>query len=131
VRVKITICVKITFFVYKTHSRGRYQTRECQIQTHTCQNYSLVSGNHTLRMEIAHCMYCACRNQTRECHNLTHTCENHTLRVEVTLYHIRACQNHNACEYHTSECHIHTHTCQNYSRMSRNHTLRAEIILCV
>jgi hypothetical protein len=46
------------------------------------------------------------RNQTRERHNLTHTCENHTLRVEVTLNHFRACQNHNACENYTMRVQI-------------------------
>jgi hypothetical protein len=44
VRVKITMLVEITLCVYKSHSA-------CHIHTHTCQNYSHVSRNHTLRVK--------------------------------------------------------------------------------
>jgi hypothetical protein len=44
--------------VWKLHSACRYQTRDCHIYTHTCQNYFRVwkphsaCGNHALRVEI-------------------------------------------------------------------------------
>jgi hypothetical protein len=57
VHVKITIHVEIKLCVYKSHS----------CHSHTCQNYSCVSGNHTLRVKS---------------HFL---CGNRTLRVEINL----------------------------------------------
>jgi hypothetical protein len=48
------------------------------IQTHTCQNYSRVSGNHTLRVK-AH----------SACENCTLRVEIKLLRVEITLVRIR------------------------------------------
>jgi hypothetical protein len=65
--VKIGIRVEITRCVYNFTCACRYQTRECQIHTHTCQNYFRVSGNYTLRV------------------NSHSACGIRTLRVEINL----------------------------------------------
>jgi hypothetical protein len=107
------------------------------MHTHTCQTYSRVCGNHTLRVKshslcgnrtlrleinlvrgevtlvrvvITH----SCLSKSYCVYKLHSSCRNHTLRVEsdsVCIYHTRACRSH------TCECHIHTHTCQNYTRV--------------
>jgi hypothetical protein len=43
--------------VWELHSACINHTRECHIKTHTCQNYSRVSRNHTLRVEINHVLF--------------------------------------------------------------------------
>jgi hypothetical protein len=68
-------CVWIIHCACINHTRAcRYHTRECNIQTYTCQNYSRVSGNHTLRVKT----HSANENRTlRFKFNL--------VRVEITL----------------------------------------------
>jgi hypothetical protein len=72
--VEITVVWKL-HSMCMIHTRAcHYHTRECQIHTYTCQNYSRVSVNHTLRVEIV----LACRNRTRACINHTRECQTHT-----------------------------------------------------
>jgi hypothetical protein len=52
----------------------RYHTGEYHIHTHTCQNYSRASGNHTLRVKS----HSACGNRTLHV-------EINLMRVEITL----------------------------------------------
>jgi hypothetical protein len=57
------------------HTRAyRYHTRDCHILTHSCQNYSRVSRNLTLRVKSP----CSCGNRTMRV-------EINLVRVEITF----------------------------------------------
>jgi hypothetical protein len=87
VRVDFTLCVEITLYVYKSHSCVSLSHSECHIHTYTCQNYSRVTGNHTLRVKS----HSACVNRTLRveinlvCVGITFVPVEITLRVEITL----------------------------------------------
>jgi hypothetical protein len=124
----------------------RYHTRECHIQMHTCQNYSRVSGNHTLHLKS----HSACWNHTRACWNLicaflNHTaCRNYTLRVGITLVSViftrmrfnrtLVCVESTLCvwkSYYGQKpilCVLNSHSCVlKLHSACRNYTLRVEI----